>query len=194
LVSKQVSAVLTILGGVFYIIGALVGGIALAGFLFGLFGSFTSITSSISSSLPASTPTLNFGALGTGILLIIIFGIFTGAMIIVGGALLNSDSAGRRKSGGILAVAMMILGGLPTLGGLFIGFILTLVGAVLGLTYKESSPDIMVGYQPAAAAPEALTPPPAATVGALRFCIKCGSPLYEGAAFCGVCGAPVPRS
>ena len=62
MVSKQVGAVLTILGGAFYIIGAFVGWIAAAGFFFGLFGSFTSTSN------PYNTnPSFNgfdFGALG----------------------------------------------------------------------------------------------------------------------------------
>lgn len=193
MVSKQVGAVLTILGGAFYVIGALVGWVAAAGFFFGLFGSYTSVTSSPGPSNLYTGPSggFNFGELGTVLLLLIIFGIFTGTMIIVGGALLNSDSPGRRKSGGILAISMMVLGALPTLGGFGIGFLLTLIGAVLGLTYKESSPDIVVGYQPATAPmPQPSSPP---RTGSTRFCIKCGQTLPEGAVYCGSCGAPVPQ-
>lgn len=192
-VSKQVGSVLAILGGVFYIIGAFVGWIAAAGFYFGLFGAFTSTT--MSNGVPPfggnPAPSFNFGALGLVLLLIIAFGIFTGAMIVVGGALMNSDSAGRRKSGGILTVSMMVLGALPTLGGFGLGFILTLVGAVLGLTYKETSPDLVVGYQQVARPnPQS----PAATgSGGMRFCVKCGMALPEGAVYCGSCGAPVPQ-
>ncbi len=191
MVSKQVGAVFTILGGAFYIIGSFLGAIAGAGFLFGFFGAFSSGGCPYPSAWPFATcQSVNANSLGEAILLILAFGIATGALIITGGALLNSDSPGRRKSGGILAIAMMVLGALPTLGGLVIGFFFTLIGSVLGLTYKELSPDIVVGYQPVAAP----TTSAVSRTGPLKFCIKCGSALHEGSSFCGVCGAEVPRS
>lgn len=182
LVSKQVGAVLTILGGVFYIIGSFLGA-ALGSLFAGLTGAYSSYQNG----------GVYYNNVGAEFLFILGLGIFAGAMIIVGGALLNSDSSARRKSGGILAIVMMVFGALPSLGGLVIGFLLTLIGSVIGLTYKEGSPDIVVGYQPVAA-PSGYQPAPVSRTGGLKFCIKCGSSLHEGAVFCGSCGAPVPQS
>jgi hypothetical protein len=176
LVSKQVGAVFTILGGAFYIIGALLGT-----FVFALFGAIASFS---------NTSGISTAGVADAVAAVFLFGVFTGVLIIVGGVLLNSDSSGRRKSGGILAIAMMVIGAAPTLGGLLIGFVFTLVGTVVGLTYK-GEPDLIIGMRPM---------PPQASVGgstsrqSLNYCIKCGSPLHTGSVYCGVCGAEVPQS
>ena len=114
-------------------------------------------------------------------------GVVSGGLIIVGGALLNSDSPDRRKSGGILAIVMMIVGAIPTLGGAVIGFFFTLLGGVIGLTYK-GEPDIIIGSVPMPPASQ-----PAGSGGPLKFCIKCGLALHAGAVYCGSCGAPIPQ-
>ncbi|MGD0396931.1 MAG: zinc ribbon domain-containing protein [Nitrososphaerales archaeon] len=135
--------------------------------------------------------TASSASVGEGILALLILGIFTGALIITGGALLNSDSPGRRKSGGILSIAMMVIGAVFTLGGLLIGFILVLIGSVIGLTYK-GEPDVVVGVTPMGPAWSAPVGESPTAQRPVKFCIKCGSALYEGAVFCGVCGAPIP--
>lgn len=181
--SKQIGAILTILGGVFYIFGSFIGGALLFGFGSGY--------------MPSSAAEEAGAAVA-------VFGVFTGVLIIVGGALLNSDSSGRRKAGGILAVVMMVLGAIPTLGGLGIGFFFTLIGSVFGLTYK-GQPDIVIGMAPMSPFQPSMPPPQAPMVplqavpspvvkGQVKFCIKCGSSLHAGAVFCASCGAEVPQS
>ena len=182
MVSKLIGSLLTIAGGAFYIVGSLV---AL------LFGSFVAF--------------LNAGFSYNELLAIIVFGFgaIAGALIIGGGLMLNSELASHRKAGGVLAIVMMLLGAVFTLGGLGIGFILTLAGGVFGLTYNQSRSDIALGYQNISS-PAGIQPTPTSTapgtaassasrVGGLNFCIKCGSPLHKGAFFCGYCGAPVPQ-
>ncbi len=178
LVSKQIGAILTILGGVFYIFGSLVETF-IAGLLLSFFPS------------PAGVRPGNFTDV---VLAALSFGIFSGALIIAGGAMLNSDKPDLRKSGGILAIAMMVLGALPALGGFAVGFVFTLVGSVIGLTYKP--PDMVVGYMPVSAPLPAPVPAasPQGQAGPPRFCTKCGTGLHEGALFCGSCGAQIPGS
>lgn len=187
MVSKQIAAVFAILGGVFYLFGSFVGSFLL-GSLSGFAGAFRGFSNPAGPSVGNSLA--NAGAVA---LSVFVFGLFAAMLIIVGGALLNSDSGSRRKAGGILALVMMVLGAIPDVGGFFIGFVFVLVGSVLGLTYKESSPDLTIavaqttplyGSQPAQASP-------AGTAG--QFCIKCGKQLYEGAVFCKYCGSPVPH-
>lgn len=175
--SKQAGAVLTILGGVFYIIGSLLGAVLTAVFV-GMANAFPNGYQ--------GAPSVGLGSAGAIAVLVFGLGIFSGAMIIVGGALLNSDSSDRRKAGGVLAIAMMIIGAIPTFGGFLIGFILTLIGSVIGLTYKQG-PDVVIGTM--AMPPQG--PPAAAQPGPSRFCPKCGLALQQGAVFCGSCGAPV---
>jgi hypothetical protein len=121
-------------------------------------------------------------------------GLITGALIVFGGILINSEIPGRRKAGGILVVVMIIVGGLTTLGGLVIGFILAAIGAYLGLTYRSNS-RMVIGLGPVGTltlgpqgGPMSSTP---AGTGPLSYCIKCGSQIRPGAVFCGACGARI---
>ena len=184
MVSKQIAAVFTILGGVLYIFGSFVGG-----FLFGTLFGIASVFGGISN--PARGYSL--ANAGAAALAVFAFGIFAAILVIVGGALLNSDQGPRRKAGGILSLVMMVLGAIPDVAGFVIGFIFVLVGSVIGLTYKENSPDITVGVTQTTPlySPQAPLTPSSASAG--QFCIKCGRQLYQGAVFCKYCGAPVPR-
>ena len=184
MVSKQVGAIFVILGGVFYIFGSFAGAF-LSAILSGLSYGYSSYYG-LSSTSPLSTA-------GEAALLVFVFGIFSGILIIVGGALINSESPDRRKSGGILAIAMMVIGAIPAVGGLIIGFLFTLVGSVIGLTYK-GAPEIIIGTMPMAApsVTSGVTEPRVGKAGT-RFCIRCGMALHEGATYCGSCGAPVPQ-
>lgn len=187
MVSKQIAAVFAILGGVFYLFGSFVGG-----FLFGsLFGFANAFRSFSNPAVPAVGNSL--AKAGAAALSIFVFGLFAAMLIIVGGALLNSDSGSRRKAGGILALVMMVLGAVPDAGGFFIGFVFVLVGSVLGLTYKEGSPDLTIGV--AQTTPHYGSQGPQASTGNIagQYCIKCGKQLHEGAVFCKYCGSPVPH-
>jgi hypothetical protein len=184
MVTKQIAAIFIILGGVFYIFGSLAGG-ALAAFSFGMLSGLGYMSG---------------GGAASASLALLGFGILMGVFIIIGGIMINSDSSTTRKGGGALAIVAMIIGAIPTLAGLGIGFIFTLVGSVIGLTFK-GGPDIVVAMAPAPAsyAPTAPSAPqwsPPAPAGArsdhVNFCFKCGMPLYVGAGFCANCGAPVP--
>ncbi len=182
--SKQIGAIFTILGGVFYIIGSIV-----ASLVFGILGGFLGLM------LGAFNPSLGVATTETVVLSFLGFGVFAGALIIVGGVLLNSDDPARRKSGGILSIAMMIIGVLPAIGGFLIGFVFILIGTIIGLTYKQGSPDIVIGVRSVSPGQEVntTTTPKSSKPAKVRFCIKCGQPLHEGAAFCASCGASVPE-
>src|SRR5208282_2627956 len=101
--------------------------------------------------------------------------------IIAGGVMLNSDNSGTRKAGGIVALVMMLIGAIPTLGGLVIGFILVLIGGILGLTYKPTMPDFVIGYQQVPT-PMRAAQTSAQSFGPRNFCPKCGVPLHQGSA------------
>jgi hypothetical protein len=178
LANKEVGAILTIVGGVFYLIGSFAGAIVISAF-------FAGFSAGLSGSGPPATGGLS-SFFGPEFYLILAAGAATGILIIVSGALLLSDEPGRRRKAGILAIAMMIVGALPTVGGALIGFVLTLVGAILGLTYKA---DIE-------ASSARLSAPAGAVAGAnlqgLRYCTGCGAPLDQSAKFCPSCGTKVP--
>ena len=182
MVSKATAAVLTIVGGTFYVaVGALFAAVAPS--TSSLVGSFSSV----------GTTGLSASSLEAIVYYVAAFDIISGALIVLGGFLLNSSSGGTRKAGGILAIIMMVLGALTTLGGLVIGFILTLVGSIFGLTYKPEPP--AVEYPAPYPAESRTNPAPDYTAlpGRLNYCPKCGARLREGSVFCASCGAKVPE-
>jgi len=192
LAGKQFAAVLTVIGGVFYLVGSVVASVIIV---------FVSNLGSLSSGLGPSSglssiPSISSipGASSSTALEVLAFGAVCGVVIIAGGALINSSSAGRRKGGGVLALLALLIGAIPDLGGLLIGFILALVGAVMGLTYKPNEPDIRVGmtggYSVPAYAPLGSS---LATSFSGGYCITCGKQLHKGALFCKNCGSPVPQ-
>jgi len=181
-VSKQAAAVLTILGGAFYLgVGVLIAAVA--------------------PTMPSLVSNFGTTGLGTSTIDAIVysvagFDILSGGLIIFGGYLLNSNNGGRRRAGGILAIVMMVLGALTSLGGFFIGFLLTLIGSVFGLTYKPEPSGVEYGGPAAVsypAAPQANPVPDYTAIpGRLNYCPKCGALLRQGSVFCASCGAKVP--
>lgn len=106
----------------------------------------------------------------------------------------------------ILLFAVVSLIGL---GGLIIGFLLALIGGILGITFKPE-PDVVVVnpyptyYPPGpAGAPQPpgygqptypVTYPAGAPAAptAERYCPACGAPNSRSATFCAKCGRPLP--
>jgi hypothetical protein len=91
---------------------------------------------------------------------------------------------------------MMVLGAFTSFGGLIIGFILTLLGAYFGLTYKpevegfgvpSQTFPVTTQVQQTSSAPDYTAIP-----GRLNFCPRCGARLREGSVYCASCGAKVP--
>ncbi len=178
------ASVLTIIGGVFYVIGGVVVAAAV-GSIGGLFsgsgGLFTGLPIAGGNSTALSSSglaTIGYAVAG--------FGIISGFLIILGGVLFTSRNPGRRKLGGILTVVMMLLGGLATLGGLVIGFILTSIGAYVGLTSKGGRVAARAG--PLGAVIGGQEGPTGTGGGPTNYCVRCGSKLKDGAVFCGACG------
>jgi hypothetical protein len=179
-------------GGVFYIIGGVVVA-ALLGSLSSLSGSGLGLGDGFGGSSDLDTGSLS-GISND----LVVFSIIVGAIMIFGGYLINSESSTRRRVGVILVVIMIIVGGLTSLGGLLIGFILASIGAYQALTYRSTAhlsfragpASVYIGSQPPPVSPSASPPVTVgpATSGPLNYCIKCGSPLRPGSVFCGACG------
>lgn len=203
------ASILTIVGGIFYVIGGavvalIVGSLSsLSGGLGGFGFNTCSILAQVGSSCgSSSTSSGSIGALGgSGIdslgYAVAGFGILVGILIVVGGFLFRSELPGRRKIGGIVVVVMMLIGGIATLGGLLIGFILVAIGAYLGLTYKAKSSGMTFGLGPIGSVTLGSNSGPnsqraiSTGTGPTNYCIKCGSQLRPGAIFCQACGERV---
>jgi hypothetical protein len=197
---NSTAVIFTLVGGAFYLVGgALVA--LLAGDLSSSLNGLSGFSGLSSFGLTSGSTTVDASGVSDVVYLVGAFGIISGALIIVGGVLLQSPYPNRRKAGGILAVVMAFIGALPALGGLFIGFVFTLIGGYLGLTYKAANPNLVVGLGPVGSltlGPQRSAVAPGGSVteagrGPLNYCIKCGSRLRDGAVFCGACGARVPE-
>ena len=172
--TKDTAAVLTIVGGVFYLIGGISGALVVSAFLEGL-----------SAGASGATPTTNpFNLFGWDFFLFLAWASAAGILIIVGGVMMLSSDPARRKRGSYLAIAMMVVGAVPAIGGAVIGFILTLVGGIFGLSSGTEGAG-STGHAFPAANSGGTGP------GSQRFCANCGVPLNPGAKFCSSCGQPL---
>ncbi|MEM1702942.1 MAG: hypothetical protein QXQ31_02685 [Zestosphaera sp.] len=124
--NKKTCMILMIVGGAFYIVGGFVATLvvgALGGLTAGLTGS-PEIAKRAQEAMTA----------------VIATGFISGILIIIGGVLVNSEVRSRRIIGGALGIIGALIGIINTFAGLVIGLVLTLVGAVGGITYKPSTP------------------------------------------------------
>jgi len=108
--------VLSLIGGIFILIGGL-SVIALGSFIGGL----------------------GFGFGGAYLAGIGVVGLICGLLTILGAVWINSGEQGKVRTGSILVLIFAILSlFFAAVGGFFIGFLLALIGAILGLTWKPS--------------------------------------------------------
>jgi len=63
-------------------------------------------------------------------------GVLCGLIMAVGAVLMYSESKSRVRLGAVLVLVFALVGALFTVGGFVIGFILALVGSILGLVWK----------------------------------------------------------
>jgi hypothetical protein len=65
-------------------------------------------------------------------------GLISGALVIVGSFFINSDNIEKVRTGGILVIVFSVLS-IVSGGGFFIGFILSLIGGILAITWQPSN-------------------------------------------------------
>ncbi len=113
--------VLSLIGGIIYlIVGLLVA--AAAAFIGGMAG------------------LAGYGFAGMAVAVVGAVGLISGILMVVGAAMMNSSDTSRVRTGSILVLVFLLIGALFTVGGFVIGFVLALVGSILGLTWKPSMP------------------------------------------------------
>jgi len=111
-------------------------------------------------------------------------GAFWGILIIVFAALLRSSPEGHVGYGvGIIIFA--ILSWFGAFGGFGLGFLLSLIGGIMAITWNPREASINVTMT--AGTIPAPGPIPQASA-ATRFCPRCGAPVEMGARFCRSCG------
>jgi hypothetical protein len=111
--------VLSLLGSIFIIIGGLIYAV-----IFSIIGGLFDF--------------IGFGGLGGAIMIMGVLGIVWGILALVGAIMMNSEDKNKVRTGAILVLIFSILSWLGAAGGLFIGFLLGLIGSILGLTWNPS--------------------------------------------------------
>jgi hypothetical protein len=111
--------VLSLLGSIFIIIGGLIYAV-----IFSIIGGVFDF--------------IGLGGLGAMAMIIGVLGIVWGIITLVGAIMMNSEDKGKVRTGAILVLIFSILSWFGAAGGLFIGFLLGLIGSILGLTWNPS--------------------------------------------------------
>ena len=111
--------VLSLLGAIFIIIGGLIYAV-----IFSIIGGVLDF--------------FGFGGLGGAIIILGVLGIVWGILVLVGAIMMNSEDKNKVRTGAVLVLIFSILSWFGAAGGLFIGFLLGLIGSILGLTWNPS--------------------------------------------------------
>ena len=126
-----------------------------------------------------------FFAFGVGAI-IGIFGIIWGIIIIVGANNLRSHPE-QHVTWGVIILVFSIVSWFGAVGGLFIGFLLGLIGGILALSWQPPQSSVAPTY--ASPSPPSSTP----TMQTTRFCPNCGAPVQPNSTFCPNCGKPLTQ-
>jgi len=118
------AAILIIIGGVFYIIGGFVAAV-ITGWLGELAAGIG--VSGVSREVEETVVT------------VISTGFISGGGIIVGALLVWTGSRRKVLAGGATALIFSLIGIVNTIGGIVVGFVLTLVGSILAFTWKKQN-------------------------------------------------------
>lgn len=121
--------VLSLISGILVILTALI--------MFLVVGLLSLIFGELSESLPGF-PGIPYPLelIGAWIAIIGVVGLIFGVLILVGAVMIHSGEPKKVKTGSILVLIFSILSLFTVGGGFFIGFILGLIGGILGLTWK----------------------------------------------------------
>jgi len=114
--------ILLLIGGIFIIIGGIFV-IALGGVIAGM-------------ELPAATSASGL-VIGVGFL-----GLIFGILVVIGALMVNSGDPDKVKNGSIIGLIFGVLSLFVVGGGFFIGFLLSLIDGILGLTWKPGKTQV----------------------------------------------------
>lgn len=112
--------ILSLIGGIVYLLTGLI--IAAASTFIGSLASFGGL-----------------GMVGVAVAAVGAVGIISGIIMVVGSVMMNSSERSKVRTGAILVLVLAIIGAIFTVGGFVIGFILALIGSILGLTWKPAA-------------------------------------------------------
>jgi hypothetical protein len=127
------------------------------------------------------------GTAGGAVSLVGDVGLLSGVMMILGSIMMYWKPSQHAIWGAIVLVFSAV-SWVGAFGGLLIGFILGLVGGILGITWKSHGVPANVTVRNVTPASSQRQQTVAQQGGS--FCASCGSPLQSGARACSACGAP----
>jgi len=168
--SPTAATILTLLGGIFFVIGG--GVVVLIGALVGSLGSLGSLGNLGGLGFGNLTSTAG-SANGSGLSSIVAlgeFGVLLGIATVVLAVLIHMYPA-RHQLLGALVITFSVVSWVGSIGGLLIGFILGLIGGVMAITWKPAG---------------------TALVQITRICPNCGTVIQKDAKFCSYCGRSLP--
>jgi hypothetical protein len=109
-VLSLLAAIFIIIGGLFYVV--------------------------VSSWIGGALDFIGMGGWGYSFVIIGVLGMVWGILTLIGAVMINSGEPSKVKTGAILVLIFSIISWFGAAGGFFIGFLLGLIGAILGLTWK----------------------------------------------------------
>ena len=115
-----------------------------AAFVLSLIGGIFIILGGIFLAVLGAAVTFFFGGIG-GIFGIL--GIIWGIIVIIGAVMLNSNTE-QHTTWGVIVLVFSIVSWFGALGGFFIGFLLALIGGILGITWKPETKAVMMPPPP----------------------------------------------
>ncbi|MDI9642772.1 MAG: DUF6114 domain-containing protein [Archaeoglobales archaeon] len=115
--------ILSLIGGILILLSGLV------------FAVFYGILGTAMSFVPGIGAPIGGLLIGLGIV-----GLVFGVLVIVGALMINSGEKGRVTTGSIIVLVFSILSLFVVGGGFIIGFLLGLIGSIIGLAWKPTAP------------------------------------------------------
>ncbi len=150
-------------------------------FILSLIGGIFVILGGLAAAAIGAVFTFFIGGIG-GIIGLI--GVFWGILIIVFAVMLNSNPKSHTTYGALILI-FSIFSWFGSFGGLFIGFLLGLIGGILALTWNPSGQSLSVNLNASAQTSSQASP-------ITRICPSCGRVLDKDTKFCPACGKQLP--
>lgn len=169
--SPTAAIVVSLLGGVFVCLGGIV--LVVLGTVFESLGNLGGLlgSSSLPSDLLGNLTSISggTGAVGSPIAALGVLGVLTGVAMIALAILVHMFPVRHQLLGG-LVVTLSLVSWVGALGGLFIGFLLGLIGGILAIAWKPSPTPAQIS----------------------RICPNCGTVIQKDTKFCPHCGKSLP--
>jgi hypothetical protein len=134
------------------------------------------------------------GGVGATFIIFGVLGIVWGILVLVGAIMMNSGDVSKVRIGGALVLVFSLLSWFGAIAGFFIGLLLGLIGAIMGLAWHPSMPQQMqqpmYGPQPVYGQQQTWGPQPTQQPQQQikRICPQCGRVIGEDVKFCPNCG------